>query len=248
MAKIVRLVETLTNHAKAEWKLEAMKAEEKGLAKPKEPKRYPLELSNGVIIRLVYETFGESTVRNSLNYLVEIGYIGREQEKANAIPLYWLEQEYVQSLLKTQAEIILAGFDFVPPSFQGLKSYPGPVKSNPKRPKSNPRGYEITGLGSESTDNNISNNIDNNITYKTEKDESMPTSDEVAPTPADLSSEELHEKVDGAIIGVETVKRITDKHKAVQPNETPYHIAGAAIGKKGTTDDVDNDLRGHSGL
>src|SRR5260221_8985523 len=51
-----------------------------------------------------------------------------------------------------------------------------------------------------------------------------------APTPADLSSEELHEKVDGAIIGVETVKRITDKHKAVQPNETPYHIAGAAIG------------------
>src|SRR5260221_10043017 len=48
-----------------------------------------------------------------------------------------------------------------------------------------------------------------------------------APTPADLSSEELHEKVDGAIIGVETVKRITDKHKAVQPNETPYHIAGA---------------------
>src|SRR6266851_990287 len=65
MAKIVRLIETLTNHAKAEWK---------GLAKPKEPKRYPLELSNGVIIRLVYETFGESTVRNSLNYLVEIGY------------------------------------------------------------------------------------------------------------------------------------------------------------------------------
>ena len=35
------------------------------------------------------------------------------------------------------------------------------------------------------------------------------------PTPAALSSEELHEKVDGAIIGVETVKRITDKHKAI---------------------------------
>src|SRR5260221_12988402 len=52
-----------------------------------------------------------------------------------------------------------------------------------------------------------------------------------APTPADLSSEELHEKVDGAIIGVETVKRITDKHKAVYAtNETPNHIAGAAIG------------------
>ncbi len=54
------------------------------------------------------------------------------------------------------------------------------------------------------------------------------------PTPADLSSEELHEKVDGAIIGVETVKRITDKHKAVRPaNETPYHIAIAAIGNDG---------------
>ena len=36
-----------------------------------------------------------------------------------------------------------------------------------------------------------------------------------APTPAGLSSEELHEKVDGAIIGVETVKRITGKHKAI---------------------------------
>ncbi len=50
-----------------------------------------------------------------------------------------------------------------------------------------------------------------------------------APTPADLSSEELHDKVDGAIIGVETVQRITDKHKAVQPNETSYHIAVDAI-------------------
>jgi len=43
----------------------------------------------------------------------------------------------------------------------------------------------------------------------------------------------LHEKVDGAIIGVETVKRITDKHKAVQTNETPYHIANnSAIGNE----------------
>src|SRR6266567_1101294 len=152
MAKIVRLVETLTDHAKTEWKLKALRAAEKGLAKPKEPKRYPIELSNGVIIRLIYETFGESTVRNSLNYLEYMGYIGRKQEKKNAVPIYWLEREYVQALLKAQAEVILAGYEFRPPSYEGAISYPDGVISDPKSVNSRP-GYAYA--GSESTDNNI---------------------------------------------------------------------------------------------
>ena len=55
------------------------------------------------------------------------------------------------------------------------------------------------------------------------------------PTPAHLSSEELHEKVDGAIIGVETVQRhITGEHPVVKPTDTEshYHIAESAIGNE----------------
>ncbi len=116
MAKILRLLETLTDHARTEWKLKTMRAEEKGLAKPKEPEHYLIDLSNGGIVNLIYKTFGESTVRNSLNYLGAIGYIGTSQEKKNAIPSIWLEQDYVQSLLKLQAQVILAGYEFRPPS------------------------------------------------------------------------------------------------------------------------------------
>ncbi len=201
MAKILRLVETLTDHAKTEWRLKALAAEEKGLRKPKEPKCYPVTLSNGVIVRLIYETFGESTVRNSLNYLLEIGYIGRSQETKNAVPLYWLEQEYVQYLLKLQAEVILSGFEFRPPSYQGLKSYPEDLISNPSPVISRP-GHSHP--GSEIAPNNIDNKDD--ISSKTEKEREGAD----APTRAEVL--ELEEKV---LDYREQVKRITDKHKAV---------------------------------
>ncbi len=191
MAKIVRLIETLTDHAKAEWKLKALRAAEKGLAKPKEPKRYPIELSNGVIIRLIYETFGESTVRNSLNFLEHMGYIGRKQEKKNAVPIYWLEREYVQALLKAQAEVILAGYEFRPPSYGGAISYPDGVISDPKSVNSRP-GYAYA--GSESTDNNIGNTDD--ITYRNGNREREGVSAS-APTPPALSDTVLKELPDG---------------------------------------------------
>ncbi len=198
MAKIVRLIETLTDHAKAEWKIKALAAEEKGLSRPREPKRYPISLSNGVIIRLIYETFGESTVRNSLNYLLEIGYIGRSQATKNAIPLYWLEQEYVQVLLQAQAEVILAGYEFRPPSYQGAISYPGGVISNPSAVNSRP-GHSHP--GSEITDNNIDNRDD--ISSEIEKEREGAN----APTPAHLKKQ-VDEKL-------EEVKTASGKHKAV---------------------------------
>ena len=160
MAKILRLMETLTNHEKAEWKLKTLKAKEKGLNEPKEPKRYLIEISNGGIVSLLYHTFGESTVRNSLNYLESIGYINSNQTKKNAVPLYWLEQEYVQALLKAQAEVILAGYEFRPPSYQGAISYPDGVISDPKAVNSRPRPPISDGSGSESMDNNIGNKKD----------------------------------------------------------------------------------------
>ncbi len=176
MAKILRLLETLTDHAKAEWKLKTMKAEEKGLAKPKEPERYPIELSNGVLVRLMYYTFGESTVRNSLSYLLEIGYIGYSQEKRNDRPHIWLEQERIQAHLKLQAQVILAGYEFRPPHYQGAISYPDDAISNPRTPISYPEHPKTDPPGCESTDNNIDNKDD--ISHKTDEKEGSATSAE----------------------------------------------------------------------
>jgi len=179
MAKILRLLETLTDHARTEWKLKTMRAEEKGLAKPKEPEHYLIDLSNGGIVNLIYKTFGESTVRNSLNYLGAIGYIGTSQEKKNAIPSIWLEQDYVQSLLKLQAQVILAGYEFRLPSYQGAKSYPDDAISNPSLVISYPDPPKIDPSGCDITDNNITNKTDNNFKKTHKKRGSDPINLEV---------------------------------------------------------------------
>ena len=203
MAKILRLLETLTDHAKTEWTLKTMRAEEKGLVKPKEPTCYPIKLSNEAVVNLMYKTFGESTVRNSLNYLIEIGYIATNQEKANAIPTIWLEQEYVQSLLKLQAQVILAGYEFRPPSYQGAKSYPGDALSNPSPVISNPDPPILDPSGCESTDNNISNKKDKNFKDNDKQEDSSLSPHVESDTPT------------ANVTQIEKWKEDTDKRKAV---------------------------------
>lgn len=181
MAKILRLFETLTDHARTSWQLKAINAKDKGLTIPQEPKQYRFELTNGAIVSLILNTFGESTVRNSIDYLIHLGYIGRYQEKKNSIPVYWLNLHVIQPLLKEQAEKELSGFENTPSNIQGLKSNPKRPKSNPKPVNSDPKPSNSDPLGFENTDNNNSNI--NNITEINKKDSFAA----LAPTLSDTS-------------------------------------------------------------
>src|SRR5450755_3007339 len=64
MAKILRLLETLTNDRKAQWQMDAVNLKAQGLTPPPEPKEYPITLSYDAICQLLYNTYGESIVRN----------------------------------------------------------------------------------------------------------------------------------------------------------------------------------------
>jgi hypothetical protein len=104
MAKILRLIETLTNTAREAWHIAVLNAKEKGLSTPNEPKAYPIELAYSAIARLLYNTYGESTIRNSANALIQKGYVSRTQETINSIPVYVLNTAVVQKMLKECAE------------------------------------------------------------------------------------------------------------------------------------------------
>src|SRR5579884_519592 len=61
MAKILRIMETLTDAKRLEWHMEATRRREQGLAALPEPAEYPLALSYTSICKLLYSTYGEST-------------------------------------------------------------------------------------------------------------------------------------------------------------------------------------------
>src|SRR6266568_7389990 len=65
MAKILRIMETLTDAKRLQWHIDARNAREKGLTPPQEPKEWPIELAYEAIVELLYHTFGENIVRNS---------------------------------------------------------------------------------------------------------------------------------------------------------------------------------------
>src|SRR5437588_10865369 len=75
MAKSLRLLETLSNHEKTEWYLKAERLKARGIKPPSEPKEYRIELAYSTIAHLLYDTYGESTVRNSIAVLLQRGYI-----------------------------------------------------------------------------------------------------------------------------------------------------------------------------
>ncbi len=189
MAKILRLLETLTDHQKTQWKLNAIKATEKGLKVPDEPKEYPIELTYGAIGLLLsmqepdYAAYGESTIRNSVAYLLSLKYIRRIQERKNSIPIYWLQIDYVQECLKQKAEARLSGVEInsqnagrkqvLKSTAKRPKSTASAVKSTPESPKSAPPAVDFN-------TNNIGNTDD-----ITEKDKTGDTaSDDATPTPS----------------------------------------------------------------
>ena len=104
MAKILRLLETLTNHEKQGWHLKAERLRARGLRPPSEPKEYRIELAYSTIVTLLYGTYGESTVRKSVAVLLERGYIKRYQKSKNSVPCYVLNMKTLQAALDKQAQ------------------------------------------------------------------------------------------------------------------------------------------------
>jgi hypothetical protein len=107
MAKIVRLLETLTDDARKEWYTKAINARKQGLHIPNEPEEFPIKLTYGAICTLLYNTYGESTVRNSVAVLIQWGYIQWHQATTNSIPRYILNTKRLQDALHQQAQVRL---------------------------------------------------------------------------------------------------------------------------------------------
>ena len=131
-AKIIRILETLTNHEKLGWYLDAKKLTEQGLKSPPEPKEFPIQLSYGAICELLYNTYGESTVRNTIAFLIQRNFIKQHQQTKNRIPFYVLRTDVVQKALRDQAEKSLSGVEINSQSGESFQV----LKSTARRPKS----------------------------------------------------------------------------------------------------------------
>ena len=103
MAMILRLLETLTDHRKTTFFLKNETRIAKKLAPMREPDEYRIELAYSTIVKLLLDTYGESTVRNSLAALVQMNYIKRYQKSKNAVPEYVLNIAVIQPLLQENA-------------------------------------------------------------------------------------------------------------------------------------------------
>lgn len=149
MAKILRIVETLTNTARKAWYATTINAKEKGLkTPPQEPKEYPIELAYGAMYRLMYETHSESIIRNSAAVLVQKGYILRRQETSNSIPVYVLNRKLVQEELKKLEEHNIEN--------RLLNIHPN--LKRPGRPRKQKSGVEFNSQASENNTRTPENN------------------------------------------------------------------------------------------
>lgn len=100
MAKILRLLETLTDRKRTSVYLRIQNASRNKKAQPiQAPSEYRIELTYTTIAHLLYNTYGESTIRNSVTALIQMNYIKRYQKSKNAVPEYVLNIEVIQSLL-----------------------------------------------------------------------------------------------------------------------------------------------------
>jgi hypothetical protein len=166
MAKILRLLESLTNHEKTEWHLKAERLKARGVKPPNEPREYKIELAYSTISHLLYDTYGESTIRNSIAVLLQRGYIRRYQKAKNSVPCYALDIKALQVALDRQAQESIREVDFpdevsksTPEEDGSPNSTPGDFegpKSTPKPPISTPETRQANSEVSNSTPNNIS--------------------------------------------------------------------------------------------
>ncbi len=162
MAKILRILETLTDTEKLKWLLDAQKLKDQGLKPPHEPKEYPIQLSYSAIVSLLYGTYGESTVRNSVAVLIQRNFIKQYQQTKNSIPYYVLRTDIVQKALKDQAEKALSGVEINSQSGESFQV----LKSTARRPKSTAKPLISKGgsseINSQTSEINNNNNRENN--------------------------------------------------------------------------------------
>lgn len=135
MAKLLRLFETLTNTRKAEWHLSEKGRQAMGMAPSDEPEEYPIKLAYSVIVELLFHTYGESTVRNSLAVLIGWEYLKRYQKNKGSTPFYILNIPVLQAVLQKQAEKPGQA-----KKKRVLNSTPRAVKVTPPSSNSTPRG------------------------------------------------------------------------------------------------------------
>ena len=141
MAKLLRLFETLTNTRKSEWHLSEKGRLAMGMAPSDEPEEYPIKLAYSVIVELLFHTYGESTVRNSLAVLIEWGYLKRYQKNKGSTPFYILNIPVLQVALQKQAEK------------PGQAKKKRVLHSTPRGPHVTPTSSNSTPRGSNSTPN-----------------------------------------------------------------------------------------------
>lgn len=206
MAKILRLLETLTNDRKTQWMLDALRLEKQGLTPPPEPKEYPIELSYGAICHLLYYSHGESTVRNCIAVLLERKYISRYQATKNSIPLYCLQVETLQAILKKQAENAISGVE-INSQHQVLKSTAKRLKSTPEMLKSTAQGVEINNNNKDSNKDVINGKKEDTIARESQ---SPTLQDSAIATPAPLALSSSEQK--GNTHELDTVRHSPDTH------------------------------------
>lgn len=193
MAKILRVIETLTNSSRTEWYRKAINAKKQGLLVSNEPDVYPVELAYSAISHLLYHTYGESTIRNSVAVLIQRGYIIRTQATHNSIPKYILNAKIVQDALKKQEEEYFKNgvLNLTPrtkkrgrPSKQSKIG----VENNSQAPENNSQTF---GSNSQTSENNTNKNTYKNSSNKLDKKgvstASVSSLDTKTPTPIDTS-------------------------------------------------------------
>lgn len=235
MAKILRLIETLTDSRKSHWQQRNEDLIAKKKLPLKEPAEYRIELAYPTIVRLLYNTYGESTVRNSVAALLQMGYIIRYQKNQASTSEYVLNIPLLQTLLQNQME---EGALNVTPSDRDqpfdddrlLNVTPQDVENNSlTRYIQQPDLLKTT-----------ANNIESNTTYKKgNKSEGQPqqntTPKEITRAPEPLVKSEAIELWDGWM----NIVWGSDNKKKALPSKDDL-IDATVLVKKGATEE---DLR-----
>jgi hypothetical protein len=167
MAKILRLLETLTDGRKAHWQVHNEELIAKKRLPLKEPAEYRIELAYSTIERLLYNTCGESTIRNSMAVLIQRGYVVRYQKNKASVPYYALNIPVLQTALYDQKEQTEDEVLNVTPS--DANDFLGDDKVlnvQTKGVNATPKPVHSTAKGVNATPNNIVGNTASNITSK----------------------------------------------------------------------------------
>src|SRR5258708_331668 len=224
MAKIIRIMETWTNQKRAEWYKATLDSKEQGTEPPEE--ELWVTMSYEQFSLFAFETIKHDTIKEAIDDLVESEYLGRRPhpEFPYGPPQYLLNTPMLQHRLSIQEIPALDGRGIIIPP---RKKHTPQEKYPQGRGINTPRvGGKIPPARGENTP--PSNNTTKNAANNTTKNEGTYGAD--APrTPAEILDDikETYPEVKHEL------ERITDKHKAVKPNDTVSHShSHSAIGNE----------------